>query len=53
MEIEMEMKALEGVVVFPEDPIDAIHGLLAHVDADSVSLREHVGQQRYDMYRDL
>jgi hypothetical protein len=42
---------LESDVVPSDDPIDAIHGLLAHVDSDSVSLQEQISQQRHVAYQ--
>lgn len=46
-----QRELLMSDVVLSDDPIDAIHGLLAHVDSDSVSLQEQVGQQRYVAYQ--
>lgn len=38
--------------VFPDDPIDAIDGMLAHVEEDSVTLQKEVGRMRSDKHRE-
>lgn len=47
-----QMEALDGEIFQPDDPIDAIHGLLSHIDTDSVRLQKEIGKQRYNAYRD-
>lgn len=37
--------------LLPNDPIAAIDGMLAHLDADSVELQEKVGRTKYERYR--
>lgn len=46
-----QMADVNAQVVFPQDPVDAIDGMLEHVDADSVELQEEVGRMKYEQYR--
>lgn len=46
----VRMEELQAEVVFPENPVDAIEGMLAHVDADSVALQERVGEMKRRRY---
>lgn len=46
-----QMADVNTDVFVSEDPVAAIDGMLAHVEADSVELQEQVGRMKYDQYQ--